>query len=156
MPAISRLLVSATVLLTTPALGQVDPKIHKLCAETKDYAGCVKTQTGKTDEPKSPQVVIDGGMLPTGNSCPSGYAYTEAGYCRSFACQRVYGFDALGGNDSGLGGKAWKCSRGFFVHVLRWGESTVRAATDPNCPPGPPEEGWQSTCQMREYGRFVQ
>lgn len=129
----------------------VDPKVHKLCIDAKDYLGCVQAQQGLKPSTSQPQVVIDGGVLPTGNSCPSGYAYTQAGYCRSFGCQTVYGFNALGGHDSGLGGKAWKCQSGFIVRVLRWGESTVRAATDANCPPGPPEEGWESTCQMRDY-----
>ena len=29
-----------------PALAEVDPKIHKLCIDAKDYAGCVKAQSG--------------------------------------------------------------------------------------------------------------
>lgn len=28
------------------ALAEVDPKIHKLCIDAKDYAGCVKSQSG--------------------------------------------------------------------------------------------------------------
>ena len=37
------LISSAALLLAFPAMAQVDPKIHKLCSEVKDYAGCVKT-----------------------------------------------------------------------------------------------------------------
>lgn len=32
---------AASVLLGGPAMAQVDPKVHKLCIEAKDYAGCV-------------------------------------------------------------------------------------------------------------------
>lgn len=149
--AVAMLLSAGSLPLLAAEPSKVDPKIHKLCIDAKDYLGCVQAQQGLRPAALQPQVVIDGGVLPTGNSCPSGYAYTLAGYCRSFGCQTVYGFNALGGHDSGLGGKAWKCPSGFIVRVLRWGESTVRAATDPSCPPGPPEEGWESTCQMRDY-----
>lgn len=41
-------LIAATALLITahPAMAQsVDPKVHKLCIEAKDYAGCVKAMT---------------------------------------------------------------------------------------------------------------
>lgn len=44
------------LLLSTPVNAQVDPEIHKLCSDVKDYAGCVQTQmslgsAGKTDSP---------------------------------------------------------------------------------------------------------
>ena len=32
-----------------PALAEVDPKIHKLCLDAKDYSGCVRTMTGKDE-----------------------------------------------------------------------------------------------------------
>lgn len=44
-----------TVLFFTPALAQVDPKIHKQCKEAKDYVGCVKAFT-------SPQQPADDGL----------------------------------------------------------------------------------------------
>jgi hypothetical protein len=50
-----RLLLAGAILLTTPAIAQVDPKIHKQCIEAKDYAGCVKIFT-------SPQQEIDDGL----------------------------------------------------------------------------------------------
>ena len=31
-----------------PAVAEVDPKIHKLCIEAKDYLGCVKAMKGET------------------------------------------------------------------------------------------------------------
>lgn len=36
---------AAAALLAGPAMAQVDPKIHKLCIEAKDYTGCVRAMT---------------------------------------------------------------------------------------------------------------
>ena len=38
------LLAPFLLAVSLPALAEVDPKIHKLCIEAKDYAGCVKSQ----------------------------------------------------------------------------------------------------------------
>ncbi len=38
------LLLLLPLLLSTPVNAQVDPEIHKLCSDVKDYAGCVQTQ----------------------------------------------------------------------------------------------------------------
>ena len=38
-----------SILLAAPVMAQVDPKIHKLCIEAKDYAGCVKAMTGNSN-----------------------------------------------------------------------------------------------------------
>ena len=35
----------ATLLVAGPAFASTDPKIHKLCLEARDYAGCVKSMT---------------------------------------------------------------------------------------------------------------
>ena len=32
-----------------PALAEIDPKIHKLCLDAKDYSGCVKTISGNDE-----------------------------------------------------------------------------------------------------------
>ena len=39
-----RLLLLLPLLLASPVRAQVDPAIHKLCSNVKDYAGCVNTQ----------------------------------------------------------------------------------------------------------------
>ena len=39
-----RLLLLLPLLLAAPVSAQVDPAVHKLCSDVKDYAGCVKTQ----------------------------------------------------------------------------------------------------------------
>lgn len=41
------LLAVSVVLLPGPMMAQVDPKIHKLCSEAKDYAGCVNISIKK-------------------------------------------------------------------------------------------------------------
>ena len=45
--------IAIAALLAGPAMAQVDPKVHKLCIEAKDYAGCVKTIEIRSD--KEPQ-----------------------------------------------------------------------------------------------------
>jgi len=40
------LLAPLLLAVSLPAFAEVDPKIHKLCIEAKDYAGCVKAQGG--------------------------------------------------------------------------------------------------------------
>ena len=39
-------LLPLVLLVSTPAFANVDPKIHKLCVEAKDYLGCVKAMNG--------------------------------------------------------------------------------------------------------------
>ena len=39
-----QLLLLLPLLLAAPVSAQVDPEIHKLCSNAKDYAGCVQTQ----------------------------------------------------------------------------------------------------------------
>lgn len=53
--AMRMLLLASAVLLTMPALAQVDAKVHKQCIEAKDYAGCVKAFT-------TPQQEVDDGL----------------------------------------------------------------------------------------------
>jgi hypothetical protein len=45
-----RLLLAGALFITTPAIAQVDPKVHKQCIEAKDYAGCVKAFTAPQQE----------------------------------------------------------------------------------------------------------
>ncbi|WP_186544533.1 hypothetical protein [Synechococcus sp. ROS8604] len=47
------LLAPLLLAVSLPAFAEVDPKIHKLCIEAKDYAGCVLIQEGKANEKKS-------------------------------------------------------------------------------------------------------
>ena len=141
-------LIAAAVLTAVPAIAQVNPSIHKLCLEAKDYAGCVKLQAGSKSEP---QTVINnlGAAMATGNRCPSGYAYSGAGYCRAVYCNYKHGgFGIPTGHDPLVAGKdKWACKHSFWVGagVLTLGEA-IRIGTDPNCPDGEPTLGWNSTC----------
>ena len=36
--------LSISTIAAVPVAAEVDPKIHKLCIEAKDYSGCVKSQ----------------------------------------------------------------------------------------------------------------
>ena len=86
-----------------------------------------------------------------GNICPDGYASKGVGYCGKVSCEQCISFGCLSGNDKILGGKNWKCERGMFVYLLRWGDSLVRASYDPNCPSGPFKPGYNSTCEQRDF-----
>ena len=70
-----------------PALAEVDPKIHKLCIEAKDYAGCVRAMKGET-MPTSRQINSQGADIAEGNTCPAGYAYVGGGNCQNVICKQ--------------------------------------------------------------------
>ena len=52
-----------------PALAEVDPKIHKLCIEAKDYSGCIKSMIGADscvyNTPESAEFWLNAGSLGT-------------------------------------------------------------------------------------------
>ena len=123
----------------TPALAvEVDPVIHKLCIEAKDYLGCVKAMSGDSTSSERQSVDID--MIRTsGNSCPSTHAYTGAGYCEKVICIRNYR-----GHDYRLGGKGWSCRGG---NTLQFQGSPIRATSDERCPLVEPEVGKNNSCQ---------
>ena len=69
--------------ITPVRAGDVDPSIHKLCVEAKDYAGCVRSMKGDT----SVRVInSQGADVAEGNQCPSGYAYVGGGNCQEVKC----------------------------------------------------------------------
>lgn len=123
----------------------VDPKLHKLCIEAKDYAGCIRSMKG--DEATIRVINQESAPLPAGNSCPIGYAYRGGGLCQAVVCPIE-----PGGNEPMLAGKNHKCGNAPFWSgwmgrlPLRWGAQTARAFVDPNCPSGEPLLGWTSTC----------
>ena len=138
----------------SPALAQgVEPRIHKLCLEAKDYAGCVRAMTTDVTAPKIiRQINSQGADLAEGNRCPAGYAYVGGGNCKRVTC---YYPRTLGGGERGhdpivAGKPGWRCKgMGLFSYagVLRLGE-TARATNDPSCPPGEPNIGHNSTCTL--------
>ena len=134
------LISTAALLLAFPAIAQVDPKIHKLCIEAKDYPGCVKAQTSD----KTPERVItqEGASLVEGNSCPVGMAYIGGGNCQQVECLSSSGH----GHDYPLGGKDWSCPWGY---EMRFGSATARAFMDPACPSITFSPGWRNTCNQQ-------
>ena len=57
-----RLLVLLPLLLSATVNAQVDPEVHRLCSDVKDYAGCVQTQSAsreinRDESSKQPQKV---------------------------------------------------------------------------------------------------
>ena len=143
------LILAAASLLAFPAMAQVDPKIHKLCIEAKDYAGCVRAMTATSDSQKSPTTVrvVEGERELTGNSCPEGMAYAGAGWCSDIIC-----ISRSSGHSPGLGGKHWGCPKLLGMgYAMSWGNSKVKATHDPSCPKDPPEIGWSSSCEQRDY-----
>jgi len=127
---------------------QVDPKIHKLCLEAKDYAGCVRSMQGET-MPTTRQINSQGADIAEGNECPSGSAYVGGGNCMEVKC--YYGdwsYRSLG-HDSRVAGKpGWGCPHNFWngAGVMRL-EGNSRTSINSNCPKGEPQIGHNSTCQ---------
>ncbi len=140
-PVIDREVMRQPVVLlaSLPANSQaVDPKIHKLCSEAKDYAGCVKAMTG---EASAPQRVItqQGADIAEGNQCPSSFAYIGGGNCQQVTCS--YSASGMGsglGHDPIVAGKpGWKCGWSWIngAGELRLG-ALGRATNNPSFPPG--------------------
>lgn len=144
-----KLVLSTLLWSGSVAVAQVPAEIHRVCMDAKDYAGCVKAQTGGGvgDSESSTRVIFqEGASVAEGNSCPASYAYRGGGICQEVKCTYE------DGNDPMLGGKNHKCGNASFWSgyigrmTLRWGGATSRAFNDPNCPPGEPGIGWTSTC----------
>ena len=131
----------------------VNPAIHKLCLEARDYAGCVNSQTSKESAPGAATKAIilnEGVALPAGNSCPDGYAYTGGGYCKRVKCEyNSSGFNALGHDQLVAGKSKWGCKYSFWygAGVMRLEDGALRVTNNPNCPPGEPQLGWNNTCE---------
>jgi hypothetical protein len=139
-----------------PTLAEVDPKIHKLCVEAKDYAGCVRAMRGDTTTTTIREIRSQGADIAEGNQCPAGFAYVGGGNCMEVKC--VYntatglGFDT--GHDPRVAGKSdWKCKYSFWygAGVMQL-QGNARASINAECPSGEPEVGYNSTCQKAPAG----
>lgn len=151
-------LLTALLLGVSPALaqGQVDPAIHKLCVEAKDYAGCVRAMKGDSSPSGNRVINSQGADIAEGNQCTAGYAYIGGGNCQDVRCEyNSSGFNALG-HDSLVAGKkdsngkdVWGCKYNFWqgAGVLRLTGGVTRTSNNPSCPPGEPQLGFNSTCQ---------
>ena len=151
------LLAPLLLAVSLPAFAEVDSKIHKLCIEAKDYAGCVRAMKGDT-MPTSRVINSQGADIAEGNQCPSGFAYVGGGNCMEVKCY----WGTLGprsvGHDQRVAGKAnWGCKKNFWygAGIMKL-EGNARASLNPSCPPGEPAIGYNSTCQMALKKSFQQ
>ena len=147
-----RILLAPLLLAASlPAFAEVDSKIHKLCIEAKDYAGCVRAMKGETI-PTSRQINSQGADIAEGNTCPAGYAYVGGGNCQNVIC--VEGRFTGWKNDERLAGKGWECGKimGVFRLSMTVGNMVLRTSTNSKCPLGEPENGYNSTCQKPPSG----
>ena len=70
-----------------PAVAEVDMRIHKLCIEAKDYAGCVRAMKGDTTTTTIREIRSQGADIAEGNQCPAGFAYVGGGNCMEVKCK---------------------------------------------------------------------
>ena len=150
------LLGSSAIKLPVAKATEVDTKIHQLCIEAKDYAGCVRAMKGDTS---SRVVNSQGADIAEGNKCTAGYAYIGGGNCQDVTCQypsSPLGHDKLVAGLKDKNGKdVWKCKYDPWVYGagnLRLTGAVTRATQDPNCPDGEPRLGYNSTCQKPPAG----
>ena len=133
------------VLFTTalPALAEVDSKIHKLCIEAKDYAGCVKAMKGESTSEAT-----------SNNSCPHGFAYVATNdSCQRVDCAYVWWPNAGGRRHNVvISGKSnWECPDKWVLGTLHKGVLTLNEVSplinNPDCPPNRPDIGWNNSCE---------
>ena len=140
--------------LATAEAGEVNPKIHKLCIEAKDYAGCVRAMKGDTSTTTN-IIQRRGADLAEGNQCPAGFTYIGSGNCMGVKC--YYDGPSSHGHDPRVAGiPVWKgCKYQFWsgggvgVMIL---DGEARASINPECPLGEPQIGYNSTCQTPPAG----
>jgi len=134
----------AALALPTAVHANVDPDIHKFCLPAADYLGCVKAMTTKSTDIPSMRV-IEGKTELTGNSCPSGFAYSGGGICRNWKRNKlstVLNIDSYG---------LWKAGQTsisqWFFYVFD--EGTSKAVYDPKCPDKEPFLYTSNSCAER-------
>ncbi|QNJ26808.1 putative conserved secreted protein [Synechococcus sp. SYN20] len=137
------LLAPLLLAVSLPALAEVDPKIHKLCIEAKDYAGCVRAMKGE---------IVPSERTGVGNKCQSQFAYIGNGNCQRVGCKYGWWLTGRTSNNSIVAGKSnWKCKSVFRGGIYLSGslilEEVAPVGSDENCPPIEPEIGWNSSCE---------
>ena len=139
-----RLLLPLLAALTLPVQAGVDPEVHKLCKDVKDYLGCVKAQSGNALAP-SRIITQQGGSVIEGNSCPVDYAYSGGGYCTNVVEKRIFA------PQRDLQKYGWECEKTLGLcnmgHV-DWGRIVERAFIDPKCPLVEPGIGAPNSCAV--------
>ena len=132
---------------------EVAPKVHKLCIEAKDYAGCVKAMKGDTSPETVRTINSQGADIAEGNKCPAGMAYIGGGNCQMVRCfypATDLGHDQLiAGKKDRSGKDVWGCKYNWLrgAGEMRIVGVATRTSNDTNCPSGEPKLGFNSTCQ---------
>ena len=146
--------VLAGLAAVQPAISaEVDPEIHRLCIEAKDYVGCVRAMKGDT-APVAETRMRMGLQDELGNACPAGYAYSSGGQCRSIKCIPL---GIFGKNEPQLAGKGHTCKGRNIEYgmitgraTMKWGDQYMKAIIDPNCPNIEPKLGDLNSCGREE------
>ena len=148
------------LLFSTSALAEVDPKIHKLCIEAKDYEGCVRSMREST-ESKGRQGNSQSTGIAVGNSCKTGFAYIGEGYCQQVDCayssgviNRIGHDTLLAGLKDNKGNDVWSCKYKILAGAgaLKLTGGLHKTTQNNLCPPGEPQRGFNSTCQTATEG----
>ena len=133
---------------------EVEAKIHKLCIEAKDYAGCVRSMQGDASDRTIRTINSQGADIAEGNQCSKGYAYIGGGNCQDVSC--VYPAGPLGHDQTIAGLKdkngkdVWSCKYDPWVYGaggLRLSGAVTRATINKSCPLAEPKIGFNNTCQ---------
>lgn len=148
-------LSALALLIAAPlnARAQVEPGIHKLCLEAKDYLGCVKAMKGETTQTGSRVINSQGADIAEGNQCTAGFAYIGGGNCQNVQCfypSSDLGHDQLiAGKKDSQGKDIWGCKYNWLrgAGELRLTGAVTRTSNNPKCPPGEPQLGFNNTCQ---------
>ena len=75
--------------------------------------------------------------------------YISDNICQKVECRKVSSMVGQHGNDPIVAGKSdWKCTTSWtlFRSELTLG-AVGKLKYTPECPPGPPVQGWNSTCE---------
>ena len=138
-----RLLLAPLLLgLVLPVQAEIDPKVREACLPAADFLGCVKAYTTESTDIQNLRV-IQGKTELTGNSCPSGFGYSGAGYCTNVICADRWMFKP----HPDLKDKKWK---GCVFLQPDWGNKVLKAVVDPKCPNKEPIIGTPSSCTTQE------
>ena len=155
--------ISVLLFSSIPAAAEVDPKIHKLCIEAKDYAGCVRSMR-ESAESKNRQGISQSSDITVNNSCKAGFAYIGEGYCQKVDCaygsggvfNRIGHDTLLAGLKDNKGNDVWSCKYKVLAGAgaLKLTGGLHKTTQDNSCPPGEPQRGFNSTCQTATKGEL--
>ncbi|WP_041374743.1 hypothetical protein [Prochlorococcus marinus] len=97
----------------------VDPAIHKLCSDVKDYSGCVESQSRSIKKTLQNDDVL--------NKCKQGYAYVGDGNCQQVTCVNAQGWGMANQDEPLIAGTSnWKCKSKLVIGWMNSGRGQLR------------------------------